>query len=442
MRLWFLNPPHPSPIQRRWVASYHAPNFLCPPIELLGLAAWVRQRRGATVEVVDAIAERLDEGAVSRRMRRFGPDLVVALPGFEHFDDDMGALRRICRSAPGVPLVVFGHLATWTPERAIEAGATVALRGEPEQPMLDLLDADTVESACGQGIATAFGSGSVAPRWADLDAFPTPDHRLVDLRLYSESFVRGPTAAIQSTRGCPFDCAFCVRAYGRTLSRRSADRVVDDVEQLWAIGAQSFRFLDDTFTADRDHCEAVCAALRRSRRALPWTALTRLDRLDADLARELAASGCTRLYVGVESSDPAVRRRLDKRLSDESMLKGAAAARGAGLELCGFFLAGVPGDPGPAANAELARTLGLDFVIATRLRRWPHTTLGDGPAGDDPDDPTSFAQERTFYRSFYLRPRWLLQHAHLLLRTPTSTLRGAHAFASYAAGRLPSRDFI
>jgi hypothetical protein len=40
---------------RRWVASYYAPNFLMPPLELMGLGAVVREWKQAHVRLIDAM---------------------------------------------------------------------------------------------------------------------------------------------------------------------------------------------------------------------------------------------------------------------------------------------------------------------------------------------------------------------------------------------------
>ena len=56
-RVLLVNLPHPAPVQRRWVASYQAPNFLLPPPEPMALASFLK-REGVAVRLVDAIAER------------------------------------------------------------------------------------------------------------------------------------------------------------------------------------------------------------------------------------------------------------------------------------------------------------------------------------------------------------------------------------------------
>ncbi len=450
VRVLLVNLPHRERLQRRWVASYYAPNFLLPPLELLGLAAALGPV--ADVRLVDAIAEGLDAAAVVRRFVGFAPDLVVALAGFAVLEDDIVALGAIRDGLPGSRSVLFGHLPSMEPSLlAARPEVDVVVRGEPEAALTDLCSAlDDPGSVAGLAVEGALAPAR--PRLRDLDRLPPPDHRLIDLRRYREPFQPRPIGVLETARGCPYSCAFCVRAYGRELVAHSAGWILAAVDDLRASGVRHVRFLDDTFTADRRRTVALCEGLRRHHRGLTWTALTRADRLDPDLARELAASGCRRLYVGVESADPAVLARWGKGETHEQIAAGCRAARAAGIELNGFFVVGAEGEtPADAArSADLAARLGLDFVIVTRLQLWPGTALYADRGPLPPDrwgieaapgtDP--FALERAVYRRFYLRPRQVARSVRRAARHPGDAAVGLAGLGRYVAGAVRHRDFI
>ena len=449
-RILLVNLPHAVRLQRRWVASYYAPNFLLPPIELLGLAAALRPH--ADVRLVDAIAEGLSARDVVARYGAFAPQLVVALTGFAVLDADLIALGEIRDGLPGSRSVAFGYLPSAEPVLLSQRPEVdLVVRGEPEATLIALCAAldqpSDVPGLALDGVLTA-----ARPRLLDLDSLPPPDHRLVDLRRYREPFMARPIGVLESARGCPFSCAFCVRAYGRQVVTHSVEWILAAVDDLRAAGARHLRFLDDTFTVDRRRVMAVCDGLRSRHPGLSWTALTRADRLDRELARAMAASGCRRLYVGVESADPAVLERWGKGESLDQIQQGCAAARAAGIELSGFFVVGAKGEtPADAArSAELATRLGLDFVIVTRLQLWPGTTLyaERGPLpperwgieaepGVDP-----FELERAVYRRFYLRPRQVARSLRRAAAHPRDTVVGLSGLGRYVAGAVRHRDFI
>ncbi len=446
-RVLLVNLPHPVRVQRRWVASYYAPNFLIPPLELMGLVPLLRGR-GFHVRLCDAIAEDLDGPALARRYRDFGPDLVVALTGFGIVDDDLaelGALRRelACEAA------VFGYLPTRDPERfARHPSVDWVLRGEPEETLVELCDA-----LAGDAPPTAPGlaferDGEVAltdarPRIQDLDALPFADHRAVRIERYSESFMPGPIGVIMSARGCPYDCSFCVRTYGRSFVARSWESLAEELTSLHALNLRHVRFLDDTLTVDRERVARLSEWLAAHLPDLTWTCLTRLDRLDPELCRVMAKGGCRRVYVGIESSDPERLLAFGKGVTVEAIEAGVAAARGAGIEVSGFFIVGAPGETEAEVkrSADFAARLGLDYVIVTRLQRWPGTREEVDDALDL-EDVDAFALERTFYRRFYLRPAWLRRKLPTLLSSPADVGRGARALLRYVAGRVHDRDFI
>jgi len=79
-----------------------------------------------------------------------------------------------------------------------------------------------------------------APPIDDLDSIPSPfAGGLVDMRkklIYYES-----------SRGCPFSCAFCISSLEKGVRIFSRERVVSDLEYLINSGAHVIKFLDRTF---------------------------------------------------------------------------------------------------------------------------------------------------------------------------------------------------
>jgi anaerobic magnesium-protoporphyrin IX monomethyl ester cyclase len=457
-----VNLPHPERLQRRWVASYQAPNFLVPPTELMGLDALLRARRLAEVTLVDAIAEDLATSGVVGMCGARPPDLVVALAGFGSLGADLDELAALKGAFPGARTAVFGHLPTSTPEPiARHPGVDLVVRGEPEETLVELCGAlGSGDLALEEISGLAFMNGDQLvrtperPRLKDLDALPFPDHTRISLRRYREPFLPGPIGAVTSARGCPYPCVFCVRAYGQEMAVRSVPSLVEEMRAQQRIGVRHVRFMDDTFTLDRKRILRLCEALIEADLGLTWSCLTRLDRVDDGLCRAMARSGCRRAYVGIESADDSQRDTMRKGLKTGPIEAGTSALRSAGIETSGFFVVGEDAEAVAEAHrsARLAVALGLDYVIATRLQIWPGTDLWSDEAGLDPSGlPTGrrlgapgvsgFAAERALYRRFYSHPRTLARHLGRMVRHPRTTARTAAALVSWAASSA-TRDFI
>jgi radical SAM superfamily enzyme YgiQ (UPF0313 family) len=91
------------------------------------------------------------------------------------------------------------------------------------------------------------------------DILPFPAHDLVKTEKYFEPFMPQPFMLIQTARGCPYSCNFCVRTYGQKLSVRSVGNIIEEIIWLKKIhNIKSFRIMDDTFTATPKRVQEFC----------------------------------------------------------------------------------------------------------------------------------------------------------------------------------------
>ena len=469
MKVLCLNLPHTAgPLQRRYVASYYAPNFLVPPLELMGLASIVRQWKGGEAEVLDSIAAGLDIEGVEAEIARRQPDVIVSLIGFGCFEEDVGYLERIKAAAPERKVVALGYLPSRRPEEVMTNTSLDALLiDEPEYAWSGYLDAIAGQAALAEvpGLIarTAEGELVTGPRAARLtaeaiDQLPFPDHSLIDRMAYSESFLGRPIAAVLSARGCPFQCTYCVRMFGMKFVTRSAENILDELEHLANVDKiTNIRFMDDTFTLDPKRLKLICQGILDRGLKLRWTCLTRLDCLTEEGLALMKAAGCKRMYCGVESGSQRMLDTFKKGAKVEVMREQIGMARKAGIEVSAFFIVGAPGEEEEdfEASVKLAIESGVHYVIVTRMQYWPGTELYTKTSGEldfslfpynvkyAPDnDENYYRREREFYRRFYMRPRYIMGQIPSLLRTPGDILKGFGKLVSYVGWRSPSRDFI
>ena len=468
MKVLLINLPHEHRLQRRYVASYYAPNFLVPPLELMTVGAVARETAGCEVALLDCMAEQLDLSQAISRVRAERPDVVVTMLGFEVCGDDLDTLALIRRAVPRTTVMAFSYITTQRPEEALKHGACDALLlNEPEQTFAEALGRmQRGEDLAGlTGLATLVDGelvqGPERPRIEDLDALPFADHSLIDISAYNESFMPRPTGAIMSARGCAFGCTYCVRTFGRKMAYRSAASLAEEVAGLRRLGIDHVRFLDDTFTLKRQRVMELCDLLDQQEPGLTWTALTRLDRIDPELLERMYRSGCRRLYVGVESISERILELYNKGLTAEQIRTGLAHIKASGIESSAFFIVGAP-DETPEEieqNIEFALEADPDYIIVTRIQYWPGTYLHDEysdklrfsmfPTSCEPVPGegimthSEYMQwEQKFYRRFYMRPKYMLRRMGTLLRTPADVLEGLGRLTSFVTSRHRTRDFI
>ncbi len=468
MRLLLINLPGKTRLQRRYVASYYAPNFLIPPLELMGLSALARSRPGWDVQLLDCMAEELDLEATVARLRTMRPDMLVTMTGFEVCGDDLEILATLKRELPATRTFVFGYLPTHVPEQVLSRGAVDGIfLNEPEHTFSEVLGKlERGEELAGTpGLAwVEDGETTISherPRIDDLDALPWADHSTIRREAYRESFMPRPTGVIMSARGCSFSCTYCVRTFGKAMRYRSAASLAAEVASLRDQGFPHVRFLDDTLTIKRDRMVELCQRLSRQERGLTWTALTRLDRVDADLLTRMHRAGCRRLYVGIESASPRVLDLYKKRLSLEEIREKVPMIRASGIEVCTFFIVGAPSETPEEieASIHLALELEPDYIIVTRIQYWPGTDLFAEhreninfnlyPTSCEPAPGSGIMThseymqwERRFYQRFYLRPKYIARRVKTLLRTPSDVLEGFGRLGAFVLDKGRERDFI
>jgi radical SAM superfamily enzyme YgiQ (UPF0313 family) len=137
-----------------------------------------------------------------------------------------------------------------------------------------------------------------APEFHDLTGLPRPRLELLDYRRYRVKII--PT---QTSRGCPYHCAFCEVpiVYGHTYRRRPLDEVIAEIKANVRItGLKNIYFIDDNLTGHRDYAKDLFKALKplNLKWSCLWTINTSRDEDLLDLAKE---SGCNHVNIGIEN---------------------------------------------------------------------------------------------------------------------------------------------
>lgn len=304
-------------------------------IEVLGLSVM-----GATVPIALAILERI---------RAVQPHLLTLMGGPGTTGIDTLLLERF----PQLDVVV---------------------RGEAEQTLFELLDAAPSRSfARITGLTHREGDGRIV---READRAPIADlatlpgyawHLLPPIAAYKRiTGEEDGLVPLDSGRGCVYDCSFCT--IGRYWNRRSrplpAHRLADEIAALRAIpGARQAYLCHDLFAANRAHALELCAELQARGNPLPWEVRARADHLDAELLRAMGAAGCYRALLGIESADPAVRRRNQKGMREDiDLLRVVDDCAAAGIVPILSLILGLPGED------EASLRLTLDFCARAARR--------------------------------------------------------------------------
>lgn len=436
----FVNLPYGVRIMRRYGCTYYAPNFLFPPLELMSLAAIVKEWKKGDCVIIDAIAEGLDIAQVIERLKSGQPDLLVFMAGIESFGEDMKAVNSIKSEFNSLRICCIGHLPSVSPKDTLEQNPAIdfVIMGEPEVSFSQLYDCLQAASLSGelQGVAYRGDRGQIVigssrSRIKDLDALPHPARQLIRKTLYNEFLFKKPFTVIQASRGCPFECSFCVNTYGKDMAYRSKENILSEMDTLRAEGIRAIRFMDDTFTLNKVRCVELCEGMIKRDFRFDWSCLSRVDTLDGEMLAIMKKAGCRRIYLGIETFS---QRLLDyyRKGYDAALIRPQVRMiKENKIEVAGFFMVGGIQTEGEFNNdVSQAKQAGLNYVVVEKFTLYPGTPIFANMKNIC-NEEEAVRREKEFYRAFYLRPGYVFSRIKGLVSNFKDTASGWKSLRGY-----------
>lgn len=325
----------------------------------LAYAAALLKKEGYDIKLIDAIAEGIDERETIEKTLAYNPGLIVIETSTPSFSSDMRIIRNIRVSLPASHIALCGPHTTVFSEQILSKYDFVnyILRGEYEYVLSDLvnhLDKNLPLSSVPGLVyrdSRKIKVNKSRPTIANLDNLPWPERESLPIFRYNDGFCNlpQPNAQMWTSRGCPFECVFCLwpqTIYGEHKYRKRNPRlVVDEMEYL--INKFNFKaiyFDDDVFNIDRNHVLEICKEIKERNIKIPWAVMARADFMDAELLKILAASGLYAIKYGVESADQNVLDLCGKNMDVDKIRKMAGLTKESGIKVHLTFCLGLPGE--------------------------------------------------------------------------------------------------
>lgn len=122
----------------------------------------------------------------------------------------------------------------------------------------------------------------------------------------------------ESSRGCPFSCAYCLSSIDKKLRFRSLDLVLSELEWFLQAKVPQVKFVDRTFNCKKSHAMAIWQYIRDHDNGVTnfhfEIAADLLDKDELDLLSTMRP-GLVQLEIGVQSTNEktleAIRRKTD-----------------------------------------------------------------------------------------------------------------------------------
>jgi len=334
-----------------------------PQLGTLHLAAMLLQS-GISVELIDFSVR--DNGV--KLLEKFLESDVVCVGISTMIGPMLGhslELAQIVRKQrPDVPIVWGGIHPTTAPGSTLKHQLVDAICiGEGETTFVQMVGAyrngRKLHDIPGIGFKEHGNIHFTPPRKAyfDLDMLPPLPYHLIDLSLYQipskarDEFFRlkgKQVLSIETSRGCPFHCTYCVHsARPEKFRTMSPGKVLQSIEDIVNQGVNSITINDDNFFVNRKRATEILKAITRKKYGIDLFVAVRSDYLssiDNSDFELMKAAGIALLGIGVESGSD---RMLEKIKKNETIEKTFAANR----QLAKFainaifhFIYGFPGE--------------------------------------------------------------------------------------------------
>jgi len=321
-----------------------------PPLGVSYVAAAFEQA-GAEVRIFDYLVSAYTPEKLRAQLDAFQPEVVGSTSVTLNFPGAAQILSTAKRHRPSLVTMMGGPHVSFTAAKTLDAfpGIDLIVSGEGEETISELM-AEGMSPATWEKIpGLAFRrNGEVVitdprPFIEDLDALPFPARHLLPLSRYQ---ALGYSISIITSRGCPYNCIFCLgrRMVGNRVRLRSASRVVDEIEQILAYGIDRINVADDLFVSNGGRVKEVCNEILRRKLRFAWSAFARVNTVDRETLKLMREAGCDSISFGVETGNSDLLKLIRKGITREQVKEAVSLCGQTGIIAHTSFMVGLPGE--------------------------------------------------------------------------------------------------
>jgi len=281
-------------------------------------------------------------GGIVEELYLHRPDVV----GFSCYIWNMEQTAKVAqilkKYLPDCIIVLGGPEVSFEVDLNAHPYADYIVQGVGEQSFASLLK-DLIDGK--HGPKTLIKSGDAL----DLNALPSPYSPD-----YYKSFAEGRMSSIQnqlvyyeSSRGCPFSCAYCLSSTFQGVQELSLERVFADITGFLEQGATCIKFVDRTFNANRQRALEILRHIFGLETDCTFHFEVAADLFNPELLALIAAMppGRVQFEIGIQSTTPITLAEIKRPMDVEGALANIRTLVGFGnCHIHVDLIAGLPFD--------------------------------------------------------------------------------------------------
>lgn len=345
-----------------------------PPLGL-GYIATSLEEAGVNVEIFDCVKERFGIEEIFKLLKKQVPDFM----GINIFTQNFDIVKEIVEGCPiKTTIIIGGQVVKCIYEEILQWNVNNNLKivigeGEFILPVL-------INSTCSEEPIVSIGKKDVYKVDKNSCYFPVNlDTVSLNRKLLKENVItnhyKQNEAAIITSRGCMYNCAFCGGAHNLnndvTIRYRSIIDIEKEIREIISsnLNIASIRVLDDLFLRDQDSINNAITLFSGLER-LNWRGMAHILTFvkNLKLLPVLKRSGCRELFIGIESGSASIRKKIKKPGAVSQVIEVVSSILQNGIDVKGYFMYGFPGETVGDANET--------FLLASKLKEISEKTHG------------------------------------------------------------------
>lgn len=286
---------------------------------------------------------------VSDMILKLKPDIVAFSCYIWNINNVIEICARIKEQSPKIIIILGGPEVTYNAEYYLNNTHIDYVQcGEGERPMSVLLDCIALSEAIPDDIGVCYKKDekihlSVPYCEKNLSLIESP---------YTDEYrqtVKGRIAYIETTRGCPFSCAFCLSGGQKGVRCFDDKYVKESIIKLWKSGAHTIKFIDRTFNANKSHANGIISFILENKDSMPQDVCFHFEvaaDILSDSTMELllsAPDGLFQIEAGLQSFNHETLEAVSRKTDNDKVCRNvkALAERG-NMHIHIDLIAGLP----------------------------------------------------------------------------------------------------
>ncbi len=321
-----------------------------PPIGL-GIIATTLRDAGFDVELIDAVALNIPLNELIKNVNDKSPSFI----GINVFTTNLELVKDFIESISYQTHFIIGGLSTQNLKEQIFEWKTNnpidIVHGDGELIIRDIVSDKLTQPPAKENLNKRFFKVDKQSPYFVKD--------ISVVRLDRSFFVNEPVkhlfgfteANIITSRGCIYNCAFCAAASSLNrefeIREKDSESIISEIQHLIRIypNLESIRILDDLFLKNGAIVDKAIGVFNNFN--IQWRSMAHVQTFKGVSDEKVIAlkkSGCSELFIGIESGSPKILRQIHKTTDIEVIKENLSKLLRNGINVKGYLIYGFPNE--------------------------------------------------------------------------------------------------